>query len=170
MSLKEKELYEFGQFRLDVAEHFLVRSDSNERVQLSEKAFETLCILVRNAGHLVQKDELMRQVWADSFVEENNLNKCIHVIRRALGEKHGEQQFIETVKKHGFRFVAEVRRGQSEETNDAVHQENGFQSKTKQNPTAELSRSANQTETQKSGVVVALADWRHEAVGNEVLE
>jgi len=84
MSRKEKESYEFGQFRLNVTERFLVRSHSDERVQLSEKAFETLCILVRNAGHLVQKDELLNQVWAGSFVEENNLNKCIHAIRRAL--------------------------------------------------------------------------------------
>ncbi len=109
MSGKEKELYEFGQFRLDVAERFLVCL-SGKRVQLSEKAFETLCVLVRNSGHLVHKDELLNQVWADSFVEENNLDKCIYAIRRALGEKPGEQKIIETVRKHGYRFVVEVRR------------------------------------------------------------
>jgi DNA-binding winged helix-turn-helix (wHTH) protein/Tfp pilus assembly protein PilF len=116
MPEQEKELYEFGPFRLDVAEHSLVRSDTNERIQLPEKAFETLCILVRNAGHLVNKNELLNQVWSDSFVEENNLNKCIHAIRRALGEQEGEKQFIETIKKHGFRFVAEVRRVELEKT------------------------------------------------------
>ncbi|MBA4183625.1 MAG: PD40 domain-containing protein [Acidobacteria bacterium] len=167
MSLKEKELYEFGEFRLDVAEHLLVRLSGGERVQLSEKAFETLCILVRNAGHLVNKNELLNQVWADSFVEENNLNKCIHAVRRALGEKPGEQQFIETVKKHGFRFVVEVQRIHLEETADAVHQENGFQSKTNRHSTAEFPRLPEQTETQKSGTVVALADWRREENANE---
>lgn len=124
MPEREKESYEFGQFRLDVAERSLVRSDTNERVQLPEKAFETLCVLVRNAGHLVDKNELLRQVWADSFVEENNLNKCIHAVRRALGETNGGQQFIETIKKHGFRFVAEVRRVELEKPTDAFNQEN----------------------------------------------
>ncbi len=123
---QEKELYEFGQFRLDVAEHSLVRYDTKEGVQLPEKAFETLCILVRNAGHLVNKKESLNQVWADSFVEENNLNKCIHAVRRALDEKNGGEQFIETVKKHGFRFVAEVRRVKLEKTADAFNQEHGF--------------------------------------------
>ncbi|MDQ3061594.1 MAG: winged helix-turn-helix domain-containing protein, partial [Acidobacteriota bacterium] len=155
---------------MNVAERFLVRSDSDERVQLSEKAFETLCILVRNGGHLVQKNELLNQVWPDSFVEENNLNKCIHAVRRALGEKPGEQQFIETVKKHGFRFVAEVRHVVLEETADAVYQENGFQSKTKRSSSTEFPRLPQQTETQRSGSVVALADWGREANGNELVE
>ncbi len=170
MSLKEKELYEFGEFRLDVAEHILVRLSGGERVQLSEKAFETLCVLVRNAGHLVNKNELLNQVWADSFVEENNLNKCVHAVRRALGEKPGEQQFIETVKKHGFRFVAEVQKVRLEETAETVHQENGFQSKTNGNSSAEFPRLPKQTETQRSGAVVALADWRREADGKEAVE
>lgn len=170
MSEKNREIYEFGGFRLNVAEHFLVRLSGGERVQLSEKAFETLCILVRNGGHLVQKNELLNQVWPDSFVEENNLNKCIHAVRRALGEKPGEQQFIETVKKHGFRFVAEVRHVVLEETADAVYQENGFQSKTKRNSSTEFPRLPQQTETQRSGSVVALADWGREANGNELVE
>ncbi len=169
MSLKEKELYEFGQFRLDVAEHFLLRSGSGERVPLSEKAFETLCVLVRNAGHLVNKTDLINQVWADSFVEENNLSKCIHAIRRALGEKSGEQRFIETVKKHGFRFVAEVRRLPSEET-AADQRENGSRSTTNGNSSAEFSPSAKQTEPQRSGTVVALADWRRETDDGKAAE
>jgi DNA-binding winged helix-turn-helix (wHTH) protein len=104
-----KELYEFGQFRLDVGEHLLLRQ-SGKRVPLSEKAFETLCVLVRNNGHLLSKEALLSAVWANSFVEENNLDKCIHALRRALGEKPGEQKFIETIRKHGYRFVAEVKR------------------------------------------------------------
>jgi len=170
MSVKEKELYEFGEFRLNVTEHFLARLSGGERVPLSEKAFETLCVLVRNAGHLVNKNELLNQVWVDSFVEENNLNKCIHAVRRALGEKPGEQQFIETVPKHGYRFIAEVRHLELEETPDIIHQENGFQSKINGNSSAEFSRLPKQTETQRSGAVVALADWRGETNGNEVVE
>ncbi len=109
------EIYEFDGFRLDVTEHLLVRCHGNQKVQLSDKAFQTLCVLVRNAGRLVQKSELLDKVWADSFVEENNLNKTIHAVRRALGESNG-QQFIETIKKHGFRFVAGVRRLELVET------------------------------------------------------
>jgi DNA-binding winged helix-turn-helix (wHTH) protein/TolB-like protein/Flp pilus assembly protein TadD len=162
---KEKELYEFGQFRLDVAERFLARSDTNERVQLSEKAFETLCVLVRNAGHLVNKNELLNQVWADSFVEENNLNKSIHAVRRALGEKPGEKQFIETIKKHGFRFVVEVRRVKLEKTADAFNQENGFQAKTL---SAKFPRLLEQPETQET--VVSPTSRGNETNGNDAVK
>ena len=104
------EIYEFADFRLDVRERVLVRG-SGERVVLPDKAFDTLCVLVRNAGKLVEKEELLATVWADAIVEENNLNKSIHAIRRALGDQNGEPKFVETVKKHGFRFVANVKRG-----------------------------------------------------------
>ena len=105
----EDEILEFGGFRFDVKEHRLLNSDG-DRVQISEKAFATLAMLVCKAGSLVTKEELLNEVWPDLFIEENNLHKSVHAIRRALGEKPGEQIFIETVKKHGFRFVAEVRR------------------------------------------------------------
>ncbi len=108
MSEDSKELYEFGPFRLDVDEHTLVRSDGIKNGHLPEKAFKTLSILVRHSGHLLSKEELLDQIWPDSFVEENNLDKCIHTIRHALGEKPGELQYIETVRKHGYRFVAPV--------------------------------------------------------------
>lgn len=110
MSQREKEIYEFGPFRLDVAEHTFVRNDGIKYRHLPEKAFQTLSLLVRNSGHLVSKHDLIKQIWPDSFVEENNLDKCIHTIRNALGEKPGEQKFIETVRKHGYRFVAAVHR------------------------------------------------------------
>lgn len=110
MSIERNGLYEFEGFRLDVAEHTLTRSDGSKNRQLPEKAFQTLCILVGRSGHLVTKRELLDEIWPDSFVEENNLDKCIHAIRLALGEKPGEQKYIETVRKHGYRFVAEVRR------------------------------------------------------------
>jgi DNA-binding winged helix-turn-helix (wHTH) protein len=107
MSNVNRELYEFGTFRLDVSERLLSRE--GERVPLSEKAFDTLCVLVRRGNHLVRKDELLNEVWPDAIVEENNLDKNISLLRQVLGERTGEGKFIETVRGHGFRFVPEVR-------------------------------------------------------------
>jgi DNA-binding winged helix-turn-helix (wHTH) protein/Tfp pilus assembly protein PilF len=107
MSNVNRELYEFDKFRLDVAERLLSRE--GERVPLSEKAFDTLCVLVRRGNHLVHKDELLNEVWPDAIVEENNLDKNISLLRQVLGERTGKGKFIETVRGHGFRFVPEVR-------------------------------------------------------------
>jgi len=107
MSNARKELYEFGKFRLDVSERLLLRED--EKIPLSEKAFDTLCALVRRGNHLVSKDDLLTEIWAEAFVEENNLDKNISILRKVLGERAGKGKFIETVRGHGFRFVAEVR-------------------------------------------------------------
>lgn len=102
-----RELYEFDKFILDVSERILWRG--TERVPLSEKAFDTLCALVRRGNRLVSKDDLLTEVWADAIVEENNLDKNISILRQVLGERSGKGKFIETVRGHGFRFVAEVR-------------------------------------------------------------
>ena len=110
MSLENKELYEFGDFRLDVADRRVERIDGRSNGSLPDKSFQTLVVLVRNSGRLIPKDELFEAVWPDTFVEENNLDKAIHSIRQFLGEKAGEQKYIETIRRHGYRFVAEVRR------------------------------------------------------------
>lgn len=102
-----KEIYEFDKFRLDVSERILWHD--GERLPLSEKAFDTLCALVRRGNHLVGKDELLTEVWADAIVEENNLDKNISLLRRVLGERAGKGKFIETVRGHGYRFVPVVR-------------------------------------------------------------
>ncbi len=107
MSSANKELYEFENFRLDVSEHILW--SENEKIPLSEKAFDTLYALVRRGNHLASKDELLNEIWAGAFVEENNLDKNISILRNVLGERAGHGKFIETVRGHGFRFVAEVR-------------------------------------------------------------
>ena len=107
MSNARIEIYEFDKFRLDVSERILWRTGT--RVPLSEKAFDTLCALVRRGNHLVGKDELLTEVWADAIVEENNLDKNISILRQVLGERAGKGKFIETVRGHGYRFVAEVR-------------------------------------------------------------
>lgn len=110
MFSEAKEIYEFGPFRLDVGQHRFERSDGITNGALPEKAFQTLVFLVRNQGRLVTKNEILDAVWPDTAVEENNLNKSIHAIRHALGEKGREHKYIETVLKHGYRFIADVRR------------------------------------------------------------
>lgn len=109
MPRESTEVYEFGPYRLDVDERALLRIDGVKNGNLPEKAFQTLTILVRNHGRLVAKQELLDTVWPDSFVEENNLDKCIHAIRHVLGEKNGGGKYIETVRGHGYRFVADVK-------------------------------------------------------------
>jgi DNA-binding winged helix-turn-helix (wHTH) protein len=99
-----RERYEFGPFLLEPAERKLMRS--NEVVVLTPKTFDTLVLLVRNSGHLLEKDELLRMLWPDSFAEEGNLSNNIFVLRKALGE---DPQYIETVPKRGYRFVGAVR-------------------------------------------------------------
>jgi DNA-binding winged helix-turn-helix (wHTH) protein len=97
-------LYEFGPFRLDPAERKLLRG--NEIVALTPKAFDTLHLLVRNSGHLLEKDELITMLWPDTFVEEGSLSNNIFLLRNALGEN---PEYIETVPRRGYRFVGAVR-------------------------------------------------------------
>lgn len=108
MSLERKEIFEFGEFRLDVNEHTIERIDRARNGTLTEKAFQTLVLLVRRRGHLVSKDELIRYVWPDTIVEDNNLEKCVHQLRQFLGETSDGSKYIETVRKHGYRFVGKV--------------------------------------------------------------
>jgi DNA-binding winged helix-turn-helix (wHTH) protein/pimeloyl-ACP methyl ester carboxylesterase len=106
-SKQARSFYAFGAFRLDASERVLL----GERgvVPLTPKAFDTLLVLVENSGHVIGKEELMRRVWPDSFVEENNLAQNISMLRKALGEDGGGQKYIETVPKRGYRFAAPVR-------------------------------------------------------------
>ncbi len=106
MSLQGKNFYAFGPFRLDCEKRVLVRE--GVPVPLGPKAVETLVVLVENAGRLVDKDNLMRRVWPDVFVEEGNLNKNIFVLRKLLGQWGEDREYIETVPKRGYRFVAPV--------------------------------------------------------------
>jgi pimeloyl-ACP methyl ester carboxylesterase/DNA-binding winged helix-turn-helix (wHTH) protein len=98
--------YRFGPFQLDVRERRLSRGC--EVVPLRLKVFDTLRVLIENAGRLVTKQELLDTVWPETTVEENNLNHNVSVLRKALGEKATGQQFIETVPRIGYRFVAAV--------------------------------------------------------------
>ena len=94
--------YEFGEFQLDPAERTLVRQ--GKPVPLTPKLFDTLVLLVENAGRLVSKAEFMKQVWADAFVEEATLAQSISQVRKALGEP----DVVETVPKKGYRFLGQV--------------------------------------------------------------
>jgi DNA-binding winged helix-turn-helix (wHTH) protein/TolB-like protein/Tfp pilus assembly protein PilF len=98
--------YEFGRFRLKVAERVLLRE--GELVPLTPKVFDILVTLVEHGGQVVSKDDLMKRVWPNTFVEEGNLTQNISLLRKALGETPGGAQFIETVPRRGYRFVAET--------------------------------------------------------------
>lgn len=107
MNGKKTHSFLFRSFRLDVGERRLL--DDGVPVQLTPKMFDVLIALVERSGHLVAKDELMELVWADSYVEEANIARVIHMLRKALGEDDHGNRFIETVAKSGYRFVADVR-------------------------------------------------------------
>src|SRR5213594_3288499 len=113
MSEREKRLYRFGPFSLDAAERRLLRD--GDPVSLAPKVFDTLLVLIEDSGRLVPKNALMTRLWPDTFVEEATLARNISDLRKALGESSGEQKFIETVPKRGYRFTAEVKCNRIEE-------------------------------------------------------
>jgi len=99
--------FEFGPFQLDLNDRLLTRA--GEVISLRPKATEILVRLVTNAGQLIKRDELLKEVWPDTFVEESNLSQTIFTLRKALGDDRGEPKYIETVPRRGYRFVAAVR-------------------------------------------------------------
>jgi non-specific serine/threonine protein kinase len=102
----ERRLYEFGAFRLDPRRRVLERD--GRPVPLTSKAFDVLTALVERRDAALSKDELMALVWSDTVVEENNLSVAISALRKALGERPSEHQFIVTLPGHGYRFAAPV--------------------------------------------------------------
>src|SRR6266436_4702935 len=106
MSKSKPIVYEFDNFRLDAAQRRLLRD--GEPVPLSSKAFDLLLVLVENSGRLVEKEELYQRVWADQIVEESNLTVQMSAIRKAMGDRRGPQQYINTITGRGYRFVGAV--------------------------------------------------------------
>jgi len=106
MSMQNRHSYEFGPFRIDTLNRQLWRD--GKVVPLKAKAVDTLLLLIDRRGDVVEKDDLMKSLWPDSFVEESNLTQNIYTLRKALGSEH----YIETVPRRGYRFVGEVREGQ----------------------------------------------------------
>jgi DNA-binding winged helix-turn-helix (wHTH) protein/TolB-like protein/Flp pilus assembly protein TadD len=104
--LEVNDLYQFCRFRFDPENHLLESEGSP--ISLTPKAFEILLVLVQNGTRLTTKEELMRKVWPDSFVEEANLTVNISALRRHLGETPTGQQYIETVPRKGYRFAVPV--------------------------------------------------------------
>jgi TolB-like protein/DNA-binding winged helix-turn-helix (wHTH) protein len=107
LSVEETIYYEFDDFRLDVENHRLLKN--GKPVSLTNKAFLTLLILVRNSGQIVEKEDLISELWANSFVEESNLSQYIYTLRKVLGKDSSGNPYIETITKRGFRFSAQVR-------------------------------------------------------------
>ena len=99
--------YEFGPFSLDAGKRLLLRN--GEPVPLAPKVLETLLALIENRERVLTKDELLKQVWGDTIVEEGGLTRNVSVLRKTLGEKPDDHQYIVTVPARGYRFVAEVR-------------------------------------------------------------
>ena len=103
MSKENKHFYEFGVFRIDTVNRLLL--NNGEPVPLKAKAIDTLLLLVEHNGEVVEKDELMQDLWPDSFVEEGNLTQNIYMLRKALGDGG----YIETIPRRGYRFAADVK-------------------------------------------------------------
>ena len=108
MSLTEKEMYQFGPFSLDPAERVISRDGTP--FPLTPKVFDTLVCLVRHRGRLLTKDELLKEIWPDTFVEEVNLAVNISTLRKAFGEGPQDGRYIATVPGRGYRFVAQVQK------------------------------------------------------------
>jgi Tol biopolymer transport system component/DNA-binding winged helix-turn-helix (wHTH) protein len=100
--------YEFGPFKIDIANRQLLRN--GVLVPLAPKVWDALFVMAESSGRILEKEELMDRLWPDCFVEEGNLTQIIFQLRKALGESAAKQQYIETIPKRGYRFVAEIRR------------------------------------------------------------
>jgi DNA-binding winged helix-turn-helix (wHTH) protein len=101
-----KHLLEFGPFQLDPERRRLSRGQ--ETIRLSPKAFELLLVLVRHSGQVVLKDDLMKMIWPDTFVEESNLGQHVFQLRKALGDQSQNSSYIVTVPGRGYQFCEQV--------------------------------------------------------------
>src|SRR5262245_51146698 len=105
--LTTRQIYEFDEFRVDTGQFLLSTAGSTRPI--SPTVFKILLILLERAGQSVTKEELMKYVWPDSFVEEGNLNRNVSTLRKVLHEKPSDHRYIETIPKTGYRFIAPVR-------------------------------------------------------------
>src|SRR5262245_60221176 len=103
-------IYEFGDFRLDETRRLLFAKGATEPLPLPPQALETILYFVEHAGELLTKEQLMAELWPSVVVEESSLTHVISVLRHALGETRGENRYIVTAQRRGYRFVADVRR------------------------------------------------------------
>jgi DNA-binding winged helix-turn-helix (wHTH) protein/tetratricopeptide (TPR) repeat protein len=115
MSMRPGWIFQFGEFQLDVRAHSLRREKAI--VPLNSRAFDVLLYFVQNPGKVLTRDELLKNVWAGSFVDENSLAQSISALRRALEEKPGDNNFIVTLPGRGYQFVSPVQVVTSEKEN-----------------------------------------------------
>jgi DNA-binding winged helix-turn-helix (wHTH) protein/Tfp pilus assembly protein PilF len=105
---EKRTVYEFGGFALEVHGRRLIRRDTGQPLALTAKVFDTLLFLIAHRGEVLSKEKLLRAVWPDLVVEENNLTQNISSLRQALGETPSENKYIATVPRRGYQFVAAV--------------------------------------------------------------
>jgi eukaryotic-like serine/threonine-protein kinase len=106
MANNARHFYDFGPYRIDPDRRLLLRED--QPIALQSKAFDVLLVLVQNSEKVVPKDDLMKTVWPDTFVEESNLAQHIFVLRKTLGDAVEEKRYIVTVPGRGYRFAERV--------------------------------------------------------------
>ena len=106
MPLLINHLYRFGEFTVDADQRVLLRQ--GKPLVLAPKVLETLLTLVQNGGRIIEKEELMKRLWPDTFVEESNLTYCIVQLRKTLGDQARHPRYIETIPKRGYRFIVDV--------------------------------------------------------------
>jgi DNA-binding winged helix-turn-helix (wHTH) protein/tetratricopeptide (TPR) repeat protein len=141
MDRQAKHLLEFGPFRMDLEERVLMRDQ--QTITLSPKTFETLLVLVHHSERVVLKDDLMKILWPDTFVEESNLSQHIFQLRKALGDKAHDPEYIVTVPGRGYRFALKVR--EVSDGGDLVVRSRSLQTVT-----------VEETESRQSGAAIAL--------------
>src|SRR4026208_107860 len=107
MSSLSGHIHRFSDFTIDIEQRVLLRG--GKAIPMAPKVFETLLALVENHGRIVLKEELMKRLWPDTFVEESNLTFNIQQLRKSLGDNAREPLYIETIPRRGYRFIAEVK-------------------------------------------------------------
>src|SRR5580698_8593191 len=105
-SMQPEGIYEFGEFRIEALARTLRRRE--EIVTLNRRAFDVLLYFVQNPGRVLTRDELLKNVWPDTYVDENSLAQSISVLRRALEEKPGDNNYVATLPGRGYQFVSQV--------------------------------------------------------------
>ena len=105
--------YDFGGFRLDIINRELLKNGMH--VPLTQKSFELLHFLIENRGRGIRKNEILNNIWTESYVEEANLAQHIYMIRKVLKNSNSTENYIETIPKYGYRFNGEVTEQQGEE-------------------------------------------------------
>src|SRR5262245_24656789 len=103
----QRRIFEFDDFRVDTGQFLLTKGGCARPI--SPTVFRILLVLLERAGEAVTKEELIKHVWQDCFVEEGNLNRNVSTLRKTLDEKPGDHRYIETIPKTGYRFIAPLR-------------------------------------------------------------